>query len=200
MSFLARFAPIMLVRRVRARLTTANWEFWIGNFFVVFSTVLGVYLAAHTALETAMEFESLRGSRDAYYLRTSLRNEVAGNMDALDGIAAIINEHGWRYRENDSNFPQMRFFVWEAMKTSPQTLSTPPQILSGVQTFNEEAKALLKSANGGGMNVLYFATLLGKLTEKHRDEIIETIDEDLAALREELTEAGLDLRGDDVSS
>ena len=83
MGLLARISAFRMVRALRGRMGAANWEFWIGNAVVVFSTVLGVYLASHTALETAMEFESLRTDRDNYHLRASLRAEVAANLRYL---------------------------------------------------------------------------------------------------------------------
>ena len=60
MSLIAILSPRRLFTKAKARVGKANWEFWIGNFFVVFSTVLGVYLAAHAALETAIQFEAVR--------------------------------------------------------------------------------------------------------------------------------------------
>ena len=86
MSLAALFSPTKLFTKAKVRLGKANWEFWIGNFFVVFSTVLGVYLAAHTALETAIEIEAVRADRDSFYVRTSLYNELNHNIDTYEII------------------------------------------------------------------------------------------------------------------
>ena len=191
MGLLARISAFRMVRAVRTRLGAANWEFWIGNAFVVFSTVLGVYLASHAALETAMEFESLRSDRDNYHLRASLRAEVAANLEALDGIAAILEEHGYRYRPTIASFPRMRFYVWESMKTAPQTLATPAPILNGVQSFYDEAQKVLKRSETHRIGTDYHAELIRELTARYREGTLATIDADLAALRENLVSAGL---------
>lgn len=179
------------VRALRARLHQANWEFWIGNFVVVLSTVLGVYLAANAALETAMEFEALRSDRDNYHLRTSLREEFDRNLGALDGIAAVLEEHGYRYQASIAAFPKMRFFVWEAMKTAPQTLATPSHILAGVQSLYDEAQELLRRSETHRIGPAYLAEQLRELTAATRAGLLAEMDADLADLRTRLVEAQL---------
>ncbi len=57
-------------------------EFWIKNLIVVLSTVLGVYLAAYTNLETATEFETVRVDRDKD-MRFSLPQEINHSISAF---------------------------------------------------------------------------------------------------------------------
>lgn len=93
MSFLSILAPTKIFSHVGMGIKKANWEFWIGNMVVVLSTVLGVYLAAHAALETAIKYEAIKTDRNNYYLRTSLYNEMNHNVDAIEKIIENLN-HG----------------------------------------------------------------------------------------------------------
>ena len=100
MSFIALLSPVRIFTKGKVRIGKANWEFWIGNLFVVFSTVLGVYLAAHAALETAIQFEAVRADRDSYYVRTSLHNELKYNIDVYE---EIINN----YRDGKNGYSKI---------------------------------------------------------------------------------------------
>ena len=191
MAWLSRLSPLRIAHALRVRLHAANSVFWIGNAVVILSTVLGVYLASHAALETAMQFEALRADRDNYYLRRSLRDEFVRNLEALDGIAAVLEEHGHRYQPSISAFPRLRFFVWEAMKTAPQTLATPSQILAGVQSLYDRSQELLGRSETHRIGPAYLAEQLRALTAEYRAGTLAAMDADLASLQRELHAAGL---------
>lgn len=61
-----------------------NIEYWVSQFVVLLSTVLGVYLAAQAGYATAMQFEVTRGEREGYYLRRALLTEIKANLKAVD--------------------------------------------------------------------------------------------------------------------
>ena len=123
MSLLVLLSPKILASKAKARLGKANWEFWIGNLFVVFSTVLGVYLAAHAALETAIQFESVRADRDSYYVRTSLRNELQHNISVYEEIIKNYQDGKKGYHKGDQWTKHPDFIVWESLKTSPALIT-----------------------------------------------------------------------------
>ncbi len=54
-----------IVRIFRVR-ESGNAEFWIANFVVMASTVIGVYLAAQAGFKTALQFEVARSERDGF--------------------------------------------------------------------------------------------------------------------------------------
>ena len=191
MVFLARFSPLGFVRRIRARIVRANWEFWIGNAFVVFSTVLGVYLASHAALETALRFEGLKADRDNYYLRASLRDEFARNLVAVDGIVDRLERVGIRYSPKDPYFPPLRSFVWESLKTSPNALSTPPTILAGIQEFSDEVREELRRSESRRVSATYTAEQLREIRARYRAGTLAEMDANLAELRNGLEAGGM---------
>ena len=55
-SLIVRIKSLAHARKIIAGL---NKEFWIGHFLIMVSTVLGVYLAAHSGLKTAVEFDAI---------------------------------------------------------------------------------------------------------------------------------------------
>ncbi len=147
MSFFSLLSPSKLFSKTKSQIRGANWEFWIGNFFVVFSTVLGVYLAAHAALETAIKYDAVRTDRDNYYMRSSLYNELNHNISALEKIIENLRE-GRRYRIQDQYTIHPRYFVWESLKSSPSALTTPPKILAGVSEFYGNSQIVLNKVSG----------------------------------------------------
>jgi hypothetical protein len=66
----------------------------------VFSTVLGVYLAAHAAPETTIRFEALCVDRDSYYVRTSRHNEFSHNISVYEEIINYYRDGKNSYDKN----------------------------------------------------------------------------------------------------
>jgi len=165
MSILVLLSPRNLATKAKARLGKANWEFWIGNFFVVFSTVLGVYLAAHAALETAIQFEAVRADRDSYYVRTSLKNELDHNIAVYEEIIKNYQDGKKGYHKSDQWAKHPEFIVWESLKSSPALITTPPKILSGISGFYQYSEIVLEklSKRGPTNNTIYIAKSLKKI-------------------------------------
>jgi len=188
MSLIAFLSPRRLFSNSRAKIKQANWEFWIGNFFVVFSTVLGVYLAAHAALETAIQFESVRDDRDSYYTRSSLRNELNQNIDIYEEIIHNYQNGLSRYHKGDqwSNHPE--YFVWESLKSSPALLTTPPEILSGVTSFYKYSSLVIEklSKSGPNNNTVYIANKFEEQINEFKNTTMPLLDENLMSLKNEL--------------
>lgn len=78
---LPRITTIFGIFKVREK---GNLEYWVSQFVVLISTVLGVYLAAQAGYSTAIQFEVTRGERDGYYLRRALVSEIKNNLNAVD--------------------------------------------------------------------------------------------------------------------
>ncbi len=196
MALIALLSPTKFFTRAKARLGKANWEFWIGNFFVVFSTVLGVYLAAHAALETAIQFESVRADRDSYYVRTSLRNELNYNISVYEEIINNYRKGGARYNKNSqwSNHPE--YFVWDSLKSSPALLTTPPEILAGVTRFYKYSELVIEKLNKRGPtnDTVYIANKFDEKIIEFKNTTMVLLEKNLATLKQELTENEIELQ------
>lgn len=188
MSFLAILTPRRLFSRASTRFNKANWEFWIGNFFIVFSTVLGVYLAAHAALETAMQFEAVRADRDSYYVRTSLHNELNHNIEVYEEIIHNYQNGLKSYNKGDqwSNHPE--YFVWESLKSSPALITTPPEILSGVTSFYKYAALVVEKLGkrGPSNDTIYIANKFEEKINEFKENTIPLLENNLETLRQSL--------------
>ncbi len=196
MALTALLSPTKFFARTKARLGKANWEFWIGNFFIVFSTVLGVYLAAHAALETAIQFESVRADRDSYYIRASLRNELNYNINVYEEIINNYRKGGARYNKNSqwSNHPE--YLVWDSLKSSPALLTTPPEILAGVTSFYKYSELVIEKLNkrGPSNDTIYIANKFDERINEFKKTTMVLLDKNLTTLKQELIENEIELQ------
>ncbi len=196
MSFIAFLSPRRILTKAKAHIGKANWEFWIGNFFVVFSTVLGVYLAAHAALETAIQFESVRADRDSYYVRTSLHNELEQNIEVYEKIIKNYRDGKSGYSKNSQWQDHPEHFVWESLKASPALITTPPEILAGVANFYKYSGLVLeKLAKRGPTNdTIYIANKFDEKIIEFKKNTMPLLEKNLATLKKELTKNKIELQ------
>ena len=87
-------SPAATQKLAQALRTVDNKElkstgFWLNQFFMVISTIFGVYLAAQSGLEQALKFDSFSKIEDNYYLRTSLFDEVNDNANTVAELSLI---------------------------------------------------------------------------------------------------------------
>lgn len=195
MSLLAILSPRRIFTKTKARIGKANWEFWIGNFFVVFSTVLGVYLAAHAALETAIQFESVRADRDSYYVRTSLHNELEHNINVYEEIIKNYRDGKSGYSENSQWQNHPEYFVWESLKSSPALITTPPEILAGVAKFYKYSGLVLEKLGKRGPtnDTVYIANKFDERIIEFKNTTLPILEDNLDSLREELVAQKIEL-------
>ena len=196
MSFVALLSPARLFTKAKSRIGKANWEFWIGNLFVVFSTVLGVYLAAHAALETAIEFEAVRADRDSYYVRTSLQNELYQNISVYEKIIDNYRNGKSGYHKKDQWAKHPEYFVWESLKSSPALLTTPPKILAGVTDFYKYSGIVMEKFNSRGPtnDTIYMANQFDEKIKEFKAGTLLQLENNLATLKQELNEQNIALQ------
>ncbi len=196
MSLIAILSPKRFLTKARARIGKANWEFWIGNFFVVFSTVLGVYLAAHAALETAIQFESVRADRDSYYVRTSLHNELEHNISVYEEIIYNYRNGKSGYSKNSQWQNHPEYFVWESLKSSPALLTTPPEILAGVTNFYKYSEIVIEklSKRGPTNETIYIANKFDEKIIEFKENALLLLENNLNSLRKELIAENIELQ------
>lgn len=165
-------------------------EFWMGHLLVMVSTVLGVYLAAHSGLKTAVEFEAIRSDRDNYYLRANLRDEIVFNIDVTEKIIKQIDKWGTFDRKNYSKFQS---YVMDTMKEQSNTLKTPNIILSGTLQYYDRVDRLFEQRSGHSLSYPKLAKKLRKEIDDYKQSVLAVMDDDLKALRVRLAAAGITL-------
>jgi len=162
-------------------------EFWVGHLFIMVSTILGVYLAAHSGLKVAVEFDSLKTDRDNYYLRANLRDEILYNVAITESMVKSIKKLGAFRRDN---YPNYQFYVMETMKEQPGTLYTPNTILSGTLQFYAKIDSLIKN-NKGRVNKI--GAGLRKEIDQLRMTVLDQLDSNLITLKQRLDDNGVQI-------
>jgi hypothetical protein len=167
-----------------------NKEFWIGHFLVMASTVIGVYLAAHSGLESAIEFDSITSDRDNYYLRANLRDEVIYNIEITERIIKTINKLGTFDRRN---YPKFQNYVLDTMKEQSNTLKTPNVILSGTLQFYDGIESLFDERSRHLISYPELAEKLRKEIDEYNKKVLSVMDDDLNTLKTRLNKQGIKL-------
>jgi len=161
-------------------------EFWVAQLVIMFTTVLGVYLAAQAGYRTAIEFETVRADREGYYMRRSLLAELKDNLDNADRMAdAVINKDGWRFKGSADAY-KLQSYVWDTMKQQSITFQLPTEVLSGVRRYYDAAAGIAQNLAQGQGTAIEAAKQLLEETKKIRDDTVPRLEKNIAVLRERL--------------
>jgi hypothetical protein len=170
-----------------------NAEFWVANLVIVFSTVLGVYLAAQAGYRTALDFEFARGEREGYFMRRALIEEVKDNLDQADRWADIfVNKDGWRLRGSPDNY-KLQDYVWETMKQQASTFQLPPTILTAIRRYYDNASGYAKDLAQGQGTAVEAAKAFTADTKKMREQTLPLMEKDMGGLKNRLAARGVAL-------
>jgi hypothetical protein len=184
-SLIVRFRGIRHVGKIFGGL---NKEFWIGHFLIMVSTVLGVYLAAHSGLQSAIEFDAIISDRDNYYLRANLRDEVNYNIAITERIIKTINKIGTFDRRN---YPRYQHYILETMKEQSNTLKTPNVILIGTLHYYDSVNGLLDERKRHLISYPELAEKLQKETGDYKRNVLSVLNQNLKELKTRLTTKGI---------
>lgn len=151
--------------------------FWISQLVIIAATVGGVYLAASQGLRQAVQFDAIKSLQNNYYLRTSLRNELADNVGYMREYVAKVEQRVVKPALN------LETFVWNSMTYSPTALETPPGLLREAQKFYHAAAEIMANPHWNDVNR---AKALGELADRVEKEVLPEFDADADRLRSEL--------------
>lgn len=169
-----------------------NLEFWVSNAVIVFSTILGVYLAAQAGYRTALDFEQVRSQREGYFMRQALLDEFRDNLAQADNLADfIVNRNGWRNPGGPDNY-RLQDYVWETMKEHSITFQLPSGVLTGIRRYYTTAEDLARAMSVGQGTSIEAAKTLTNETKKARETVLPLLENDIAALRQRLIVAGFE--------
>lgn len=159
-----------------------NLEFWVSNFVIIVSTVLGVYLAAQAGYKTALEFEVSRTQRESYFMRSALLEEFKDNLNLAEKNADyIMNKDGWRFKADSEAF-KLQAYVWETMKQQSITFQLPSDILTGVRRYYDDFSAYAADMRQGQSLAMNGAKLTVEATKKIRETLVPRMEKDIATL------------------
>lgn len=119
-------------------------QFVAAQFFTIFATVLGVYLAGYVGFQRTLEYDALVKTRQQANLLTSLHTELQDNTRRLREFVPLMEKtqegHGVY-----QTWPRLYQFIWRASAENPVLFDVPPSVLSGMQSFYENAGDLLSN-------------------------------------------------------
>jgi len=153
-----------------------NIIFWVSQLAVVFSTIVGVYLASSEGLKSAIEFHYATTTEKKYYTLSALHSELENNN-------SLIVEFGEKnLRKNDEGrfdahrsmlVPDLNWFVWTTMTQSSESLDLPVDILRDVNIYYLAlTKYASKYESSGGRDKLYNAVKLNEVVVDARDGLL----------------------------
>ncbi|RKS84467.1 hypothetical protein DES39_2143 [Orbus hercynius] len=164
-------------------------SFWVSQVFILLATVIGVYLAASQGYKQAVQFENMTSYKESYYLQKSLQYELQDNIVLLKGYMAKIQDSNYYGARNEPlNFYTL---IWENMKFSSTTLSTPPMLLRQAQQFYREVAKLHESIAISDISVPTGIKKLQAQIDIVEQQLIPTLEKNTAQIQHEL--AGSDI-------
>ena len=165
-------------------------SFWISQLFIVIATVLGVFLAANQGFKQAMAFENIRTERNNFYLRQSLKNEIADNIVLLKGYAEKISSG----RLSDRQTPfKPDTFVWESMKSSSATLEIPSELLAESRKFYRQAEDIQQKVATNVYTHERGIKMINELTSHMESAVLPKFEENLLELKGRLAKSCINL-------
>lgn len=171
-----------------------NKEFWFGQFIIILSTVLGVYLAAFKGFEIAVTFDRLAHQRDSYYLQQSFYQELEDNTQTIQSKILDVYDDKSRITMLRHTQDQMVLdnFVWNAMQESEITFQIDPKILKASRNFYRDYNLLF--ANVDSPHPYDQKVTIDKIREMNENiktNILPLLSEDIGVLKEKVRKAGM---------
>lgn len=165
---------------------TSNLSFWIAQGFMLLATVIGVYLAGQQGLAQALAFDQIQSEKNNYYLRQSLRDELAENVALIVAYTEALKSTGpSSSRRLDM---QLDTFVWESMKFSPTTMETPSQLLGESRRFYRHTLDIYHKIQSGFYSASYGSQALLDVVAHMENTVLPAFDENIGRLRRYLEE------------
>ncbi len=188
--------PVVTQKLTQALKTVDHKElkstgFWLNQFFMVISTVFGVYLAAQSGLEQALKFDSFSKMEDNYYLRISLYDEVNDNANTVAKYAERLAKSPPK-SEMEFFKPTLEQYIWKTMQFSPTTLETPSEFLTKIRRFYSRADFIINAAIERKMSAKQASIELAKITDSIKTQT-------LPALKNSAKQLKMELQQNDIS-
>ncbi len=169
---------------------TKKLSFWVSQIFVLIATVVGVYLASSQGFKQALAYGEVQSAKTNYYLRKSLRNEIAGNIPLIREYAERVGTGSPSARKEPIN---MDTFVWDCLVNSSSTLETPSELLAGSRKFYREVAEIHKKIGDTTYAVGVGREKLDSVLLNMEKEILPKFDADLQNLRNYLRQNNIEV-------
>ena len=172
-----------------------NIEFWAGQLFTLVATVVGVYLAANSGFNKAIEFDSLQRQRDGYFVQQALYSEFKSNLDSVQVWTKAFNDDAQNNRLYlDKDKYQFSFFLWETMQEGSTIFAVPYNRVEVIAGFYEEATHLREVMfSENPFESPKAAKKLAKLEASIRSDFLVDFKKSIDKVKDDLHSSGLSL-------
>jgi len=108
--------------------------YWIGHFFTVAATIIGVYYAAIVGFEVALKINLVEADRGTYYLSESMYQELEYNIDNMDRYIDRVANEQWVFKEHIEGI-KLNDYIFKSAMYSDSVFEIEPQILTQVSIY-----------------------------------------------------------------
>ena len=169
---------------------TKKLSFWVSQVFILLATVVGVYLASSQGFKQALAYGEIQSAKTNYYLRKSLRDEIADNIPLIQEYATGVASGSSSARSQPINLDT---FVWDCLVSSPSTLETPPELLRESRKFYREVEDTRKKIIDTYYTITMGKERLDAAVSHMEKDILPKFDADLQALNKLLKANGVEV-------
>jgi hypothetical protein len=113
----------------------------VAQLLTVLGTIFGVYLAAYVGFQRNMEYDRFVKAQQRSDLLAAMREEIRQNVDRLRKFNERLPAEVGTGVQN-SEWPHLRLFVWQAAGRSATALEMP-QIMLEVQSLYDNVNDML---------------------------------------------------------
>jgi len=143
-------------------------------------------------LEQAIRFNEIDDMQNNYFLRRSLYDEVADNVDIVrDYVTFVKAENPYDLKRFH---PNLQTYVWDTMRYSRHTLQTPANFLSEVRRFYAKVDELIAKGEARTYGVSYILPRLTEAANEIENRTLKQLEANTEALRATLEEHGVDIQ------
>lgn len=172
-----------------------NAEFWAGQLFTIFATIIGVYLAANSGFEKAIEFDNITNARQSYYVQKALFDELQDNLQKTQVWTEEFNKNPQR---NDMHLAlekyQYQYYLWQTIQESSAVFEVPYRFVGGINQFYTESENLKKTMlSGNPFTAPKAATELQTLAKQTQQKLLQELKDYLQTQQQKLSTLGVEL-------
>lgn len=144
--------------------------YWVGHFFTITATIIGVYYASIVGLETGVKLETLQADRGTYYVSSSLYKELESNIGRLDDFILSFDQR--KFSQKLANRVRFNDFVYQSSKFSDSTFEIEPTLLTDISDYYFTIQSLINDYQHKNLNHILMIVAIKEATNDFKNKKI----------------------------
>ncbi|WP_064603776.1 hypothetical protein [Photobacterium sp. J15] len=108
--------------------------YWVGHFFTIAATIIGVYYAAVVGFDAALKLDLVKADRSTYFVAESMYKELDFNVHNMDKYIERVKNERYVYNEHLAGI-KLNDYVFQASKNSESMFEIEPKLLTEVSIY-----------------------------------------------------------------